>query len=271
MFLASYNYNLERIKLYASLKGNINFALAGAVYGSHLQLVMYLLDSGATDASGCLRYVNDIKIAYILSKKSDYFHSTKFIKEIFSEESSIFYPFPIFYPNEKFEIFIDNIPMRKDNVSLREIIKKSDKDHLISYAHSYRKYELMSILIDTVKNIDMYFLDNTNFLDYLRKCDNTPNLMFAMENYLKNAHISIRKINELNECSPFSSCLARYYIRHNKTLVSSQRKDKRYKKIYKKNIKYDPVFILLVSSYKKENKLLYNVPTDVFRMINSFF
>lgn len=271
LFLASYNGNLEQIKLYASLKGNINFALAGAVYGSHLQLVLYLLNNGATDASGCLYYAKDIRIAYILSKHSDFFNITKFIKNLFLNNVSKFYPFYPLYGYNKNEIVIDNVPMRIDTEYLHEIINRSDENALITYAHRCSDYELMSVLLKSIKNIDLFFLDNGNFLGCVKKFENIPNFIFAAEKYLRNNVISIQKIDALNEYSPLSSCLARHYIKHNKTHTALGRKKYRFNKIYKKYIKYDPVFIILTASYSKENKLLYQVPIDIFRTINSYF
>jgi hypothetical protein len=268
LFLASYNGDLEQIKLYASLKGNINFALAGAVHGSHLELVTYLLNNGATDVSGSLHYARDIKTAWYLSRHSDFFSNTKFIKKIFSENVTKFFPFSC---NENYEISIDNIQMRKHTEYLYDIIIRSDEDVLVNYSHECKKYDLMIILLSIKKNLDMFFLDNENFLDYVKKLENVPNFITIAEKYLKNTKISIKKIVKLNEYSPLSSRLARYYIRHNTEHAASGRKKYRLSKAYKKYIKYDPVFIIFAASYNEENKLLYSVPTDIFITINLYF
>jgi hypothetical protein len=276
LFLASYNGHLEKIKLYASLKGNINFALAGSVYGSHLQLVKYLLNNGATNASGCLPYAKDINIAHCLSKYSDSISVAKFIVNIFSTVVSSFYPFHDYNGHEKYEISIDNMPMRKYSKYLHEIINMSDEYKLAMYAHEsvIRRGEF-TIIMSIAKNIDIdpniFTRDRAYFLEYVKLFEKVPKFITYAEKYLKNNHMSFQKIDELNEYSPISSCLARYYIKHSTEHILSSRKKNRFNKIYKKYIKYDPVFIILAASYNKENKLLNSIPTDIFRLINSYF
>jgi hypothetical protein len=270
LFKACHRYNLEEIRSAANLGANVNYGLMGACYSGNEDLVAVLISSGATDLGGCLIYSKNLKIARLLINRSSSIDIVNFLKKIFTDEVSYYYPFR--GTDMKFEMRINNLEMREDYENLKYIIRNCGVIRTLRNAKEYNLKKLFQISVECLDlnkicAEDMSWLLDKNIENYINNFELFSNKYDKFNRYLVLLqYISYKRLLRISRILPG---IPRFYYKFNK-ISDKKIFGKKVKNLYNLNINKDPVYILLTGSYDKNNKNLYNLPIDILRLLDTY-